>query len=108
VVSNCNGPAYYIRNEGANKHHWIGLDLRGTKSNREGIGAKVVLTSESGKTQYNLASTTASYLSANDRRVFFGLGQETGIKQVRIQWPSGIEQVIANPKPDQILKVEEK
>jgi hypothetical protein len=108
VVSNCNGPAYYIRNEGANKYHWIGVDLRGTKSNREGIGAKVMLTSESGKTQYNLASTTASYLSANDRRVFFGIGQETGIKQVRIQWPSGIEQVIANPKPDQILKVEEK
>jgi enediyne biosynthesis protein E4 len=108
VVSNCNGPAYFIRNEGANKNHWIGLELRGTKSNREGIGAKVMLTSETGKTQYNLASTTASYLSANDRRVFFGMGQETGIKQIRIQWPSGIEQVIANPKPDQFLKVEEK
>ena len=108
VVSNCNGPAYYIRNEGGNKNHWIGLDLRGIKSNRDGIGARITLTSESGKVQHNHVSTTASYLSANDRRVFFGLGEETKIKQIRIQWPSGIEQVISDPKPDQVVKAEER
>ena len=107
VVSNCNGDAYLARNEGGNRNHWIALDLRGTKSNRDGIGAKVMLTSQSGKTQFNMVSTTASYLSANDRRVFFGIGKEEAIKQVRIQWPSGIEQVLTAPKPDQFLKVEE-
>ena len=108
VVSNCNGPAYYIRNDGGNKNHWIGLDLRGIKSNRDGIGARITLTSESGKVQHNHVSTTASYLSANDRRVFFGLGEETKIKQIRIQWPSGIEQVISDLKPDQVVKAEER
>jgi tetratricopeptide (TPR) repeat protein len=107
VVSNCNGEAYLARNEGGNNNHWIVLDLRGTKSNRDGIGAKVVLTSRSGNMQYNMASTTASYLSANDRRIFFGIGREESIKQIRIQWPSGIEQVISEPKPDQFLKVQE-
>src|SRR5262249_18131746 len=108
VVSNCDGPAYFARNDGGNRNHWIGLELRGIKSNRDGIGSRVILTTESGKTQYNQATTTASYLSANDRRVFFGLGDETKVKQVRILWPSGIEQVLMNPTSDQIIKVEEK
>jgi hypothetical protein len=108
VVATCNGPAYFLRNDGGNRNHWIGLDLRGTKSNRDGIGAKITLSAQSGKTQYGMATTTYSYLSSSDRRVFFGLGQEREIKQISIQWPSGILQVIRNPRPDQILKVEEK
>jgi hypothetical protein len=55
-----------------------------------------------------MCTTAGSYLSASDRRVFFGLGREKGIKQVRIRWPSGIDQVIENPAMDRILKVEEK
>jgi hypothetical protein len=108
VVSNCDGPAYFARNDGGNRNHWIGLELRGIKSNRDGIGSRVILTTESGKTQYNQITTTASYLSANDRRVFFGLGDETKVKQVRILWPSGIEQVVTNLASDQLIKVEEK
>lgn len=108
VVSNCNGPAYLLRNEGGNRNHWVGLELRGTKSNRDGLGSKVVLISQSGKVQYNQGTTSGSYLSANDRRVFFGLGKEEAIREIRIDWPSGISQVIANPRPDQILKIEEK
>jgi len=108
VVSNCDGPAYFVRNEGGNRNHWIGLELRGVKSNRDGIGARVILTTGSGKVQYNHATSTASYLSANDKRVFFGLGEETKAKQIQILWPSGIEQILTDVKPDQILKVEEK
>jgi enediyne biosynthesis protein E4 len=108
VVSNCDGPAYVLRNEGGNKNHWIGLELHGVKSNRDGIGSRIILTTGNGKVQYNQATTTASYLSANDRRVFFGLGEETKVKQIRILWASGIEQVLTDPKSDQILKVEEK
>jgi hypothetical protein len=107
VVSNCDGPAYVVRNDGGSKNHWIGLELRGVKSNRDGIGSQVVLTTESGKVQYNQATTTGSYLSANDRRVFFGLGNETKVKQIRILWPSGMEQVLKDPKPNEMLKVEE-
>jgi len=107
VVSNCNGPAYVLRNDGGNRNHWIGLELQGKKSNRDGIGARVKLVSESGKAQYNLATTTASYLSAIDRRVFFGLGSESKVKEFEILWPSGVKQVVSNPGIDQFLKITE-
>jgi len=107
VVSNCNGPAYVIRNEGGNHNHWIGLELQGRKSNRDGIGARVKLVLASGKAQYNLATTTASYLSAIDRRVFFGLGAETKIKELEILWPSGVKQLVSNPAIDQYVKIVE-
>ena len=84
-----------------------GVELRGTRSNRQGIGAEIVLVSESGKRQYNVCTTAGSYFSASDRRVFFGLGQEKGVKEIRIRWPGGGEQVVPNPAPDQVLKVTE-
>jgi hypothetical protein len=108
VVSNCNGPSYFVKNVGGNRNHWIGLELRGFKSNRDGIGTRIILTTGSGKIQYNHVTTAASYLSANDKRVFFGLGEQTKIKQIRFLWPSGIEQLLIDPKCDEILKVEEK
>jgi len=108
VVSNLTSPAYILRNDGGNKNTWIGLELRGTKSNRDGIGAKVKLVSESGRSQYYQVTTESSYQSANDRRVFMGIGREKKIKEIRINWPSGIEQVLTNPTPRQILRVEEK
>jgi len=107
VVSNCNGPAYVIRNEGGNHNHWIGLELQGKRSNRDGIGARVKLVSASGKAQYNLPTTTASYLSAIDRRVFFGLGTEAKIKELEILWPSGVKQLVSNPAIDQFTKIVE-
>ena len=105
VVSNCNGPAYVIRNEGGSRNHWIGMELQGKKSNRDGIGARVKLVSGSGKVQYNLATTTASYLSAIDRRVLFGLGTEAKIKELEILWPSGVKQLVSNPSIDQYVKI---
>lgn len=108
IVSNCNGPARFIRNEGGNRNHWIGIKLRGTRSNRDGIGAKITVTRLDGKKQYNHVTTTAGYLSAHDARVLFGLDKEASIKQIRIEWPGGIVQEIINPKVDQFLQVEEK
>jgi hypothetical protein len=107
VVSNCDGPSYFIRNEGGNRKNWIAVELRGVKSNRMGIGARVKLTSESGKVQYNMVSTTASYLSANDHRVFFGLGAEKKIKEIEVAWPGGHKQKVAEPRINELLKLEE-
>ena len=84
-----------------------GRTARGVKSNRMGIGARVKLTSESGKVQYNMVSTTASYLSANDHRVFFGLGAEKKIKEIEITWPGGHKQKVVEPKINELLKIEE-
>ncbi|MBV8867433.1 MAG: CRTAC1 family protein [Acidobacteriaceae bacterium] len=108
VVVTCGGPLYILRNEGGDANGWIGLDLRGTRSNRDGIGAKVKLTSASGKVQYGMTTTTASYQSAQDRRLYFGVGQEKSIREIEIAWPSGTKQLIENPPLRKILPVTEK
>jgi tetratricopeptide (TPR) repeat protein len=107
VVSNCDGQAYCLRNEGGSKNHWVGLELHGTRSNWQGIGAEIKLTTASGKVQYNAVSTAGSYLSANDPRVVFGLGKEESVREIVVHWPSGAEQLISTPKVDQYLKVVE-
>ncbi len=107
VVTDYHGPAHFLRNEGGNRNHWIALDLRGTTSNRDAIGARVRLTSGAGRVQYAMVSTAGSYLSASDRRLYFGLGQEQAVREIHIQWPSGIEQTVANPSPGRILKITE-
>jgi hypothetical protein len=108
VVATCGGPAYILRNDGGNENNWIALDLRGTKSNRDGIGARVKLTADSGRVQYGMATTTASYQSAQDRRVFFGLGGEKGIREIEISWPSGVKQVLPRPEIRKLLTIVEK
>ncbi|HZS55229.1 MAG TPA: CRTAC1 family protein [Bryobacteraceae bacterium] len=107
IVVTCGGPAYVLRNDGGNQNGWIGLDLRGTKSNRDGIGAKVKLIAESGRVQYGMVTTTASYQSAQDRRLFFGLAQEKVVRSVEIEWPSGAKQTIENPPMRKILTITE-
>jgi tetratricopeptide (TPR) repeat protein len=107
VVSDYNGPVHLLRNEGGNRNHWIALDLRGTKSNRDAIGAKVMLATDDGKVQYAAVSTAGSYLSANDRRVFFGLGSQTSIRTLHVRWPSGIEQTVERPAVNQFLRIVE-
>ncbi|HLH03065.1 MAG TPA: CRTAC1 family protein [Bryobacteraceae bacterium] len=107
VVVTCGGTLYVLRNDGGNANNWIALDLRGTRSNRDGIGAVVKLTSASGRVQYATATTTASYQSAQDRRIYFGIGQERSIKEIQIQWPSGTKQNLENPPIRRILQVTE-
>jgi tetratricopeptide (TPR) repeat protein len=105
VASDYAAPAHLLRNEGGNRYHWIEMLLQGTRSNRDAIGARVKLTSGNGKVQYRTVSTAGSYASANDRRVAFGLGAETNIREINICWPSGTVQHLESPAPDQILRV---
>ena len=107
VVATCGGPAHVLRNDGGNANNWIGFDLRGTRSNRDGIGATVKLTSAAGHVQYGLASTAGSYQSAQDRRVYFGIGDEKWVQKAEIAWPSGIRQTVNNPRIKSILTVSE-
>ncbi|HTS05824.1 MAG TPA: CRTAC1 family protein [Candidatus Eisenbacteria bacterium] len=106
VVSVLNGPAELWMNRSPDHNHWLILKLAGVKSNRDGIGTKVSVTTSAG-TQYNQASTTVSYNSSSDKRVHFGLGQTTNIDSIELIWPSGIKQVLKNIKPDQILTITE-
>jgi len=108
VVVNClNCPAVVLRNEGGNGNHWLTVDLAGTRSNRDGIGARLRLVTESGREQFAFASPAGSYQSANDPRVHFGLGADDSVKLLEITWPSGVVQRIENIPADRILKVKE-
>ena len=86
VISTNGGPARLFRNDGGNRNHWLRLDLRGTKSNRSGIGAKVTVET-AGKTQRRQLFPAKGYLSSVELPLTFGLGvSETA--DVRIVWPS--------------------
>lgn len=107
VVATLGGPAHILRNDGGNGNNWIGLNLRGTRSNRDAIGAKLKLTSEMGRVQYRMVTTTASYQSAVSKRVYFGIGREKSIRRIEILWPSGTRQTIRNPPIRKILPITE-
>jgi hypothetical protein len=106
VVATNNGAAHILRNDTPDSHHWLTLNLVGHKSNRDGIGALVKITTAKG-TQYWTVSTAGSYLSSNDKRAHFGLGDDAKALTVEIEWPSGIHQTLHDVAGDQILKVDE-
>lgn len=108
VIASCDRPAVYLLNEGGNRNAWIGLRLKGKKSNRDGIGSKVTVTGSNGEVQHFMVTTSASYQSAQDRRLYAGLGNDTGVEQVRITWPSGITQKLAKPRLRTLITVEER
>jgi enediyne biosynthesis protein E4 len=107
VAVNClDGSAMILHNLG-NQNHWLMIDTEGTASNRDGIGAEIHLIGESGAHQYATVGTAGSYLSASDKRVHLGLGQDKLIRSIEIKWPSGIVQKFEHVKVDQILRVRE-
>jgi enediyne biosynthesis protein E4 len=89
------------------KNHWIMFDLRGRKSNRDGIGARIKVVTGSGRSLYNHVTTSVGFMSSSDRRAHFGLGADTKLDFVEIRWPSGILQRIERPAVDQIMRIEE-
>ena len=84
-----------------------GVFGNGSTSNRDGIGARIRLVGESGLEQFAMVSSASSYLSANDKRVHFGLGQDRRARLLEIHWLSGIVQKLEGVAADQILKVTE-
>jgi enediyne biosynthesis protein E4 len=95
-----------LRNNRGNENNWILLQLTGTTSNRDGIGARVKLTA-GGKTQTLQKISTTGYLSQNDPRMHFGIGSSTTIEKIEIKWPSGKIQEIQDTPANQILKITE-
>jgi hypothetical protein len=108
VVSAIGEPAAVLYNvTAAPAGGWIGLELEGTKSNRDGIGASIRLTGESGRVQYNHVTTAVGYASSSDRRVHFGLGTDRAAREIEIRWPSGTRQTLRSVPGGQLLKVKE-
>jgi len=108
IAINCNnGPALLLRNQGGNGNHWLLVKLVGSRSNRDGIGARLRLVSQSGHEQFAFASAGGSYLSASDPRMHFGLGAERSARLLEIWWPSGTVQRLEKVDADQVLTVRE-
>jgi hypothetical protein len=106
VVSTNGGQAYVLHNETATTNHWITLHLTGHKSNRDGIGAVVKLTTTQGS-QWVTVTTSSGYLSASDPRVHFGLGESAVADSIEIKWPSGIVQTLKSVQGDRQVQVDE-
>jgi hypothetical protein len=100
VVTTLGGHPQVFLNDGG-KLHWLVITLRGTRSNRDGFGARVQV---NGQTRF--ATSAGSYLSASDKRLHFGLGATEKAK-VEVNWPSGIHQVLNDVHVDQFLEVRE-
>jgi hypothetical protein len=93
-------------NRSPNSGHWLEIALRGTKSNRDGIGTRIKVVSKSG-TQYNHMITSVCYASSSYGPVHFGLGPDTRADSIEIHWPSGRVQTLHDIAADKVLKVEE-
>jgi hypothetical protein len=106
VVNVLNGSPEIWMNRSRNHNHWIILKLVGVKSNRDGLGTKVKITTLSGL-QYNHATATVGYNSSSDKRVHFGLGNSAVVESIELSWPSGTKQVLKNVKADQIVTITE-
>jgi enediyne biosynthesis protein E4 len=105
VVSNLDGAPGVLRND-ADTGRSLRVRLRGSRSNRDGIGAIVVMTNAQGRTQRVICTTASSYQSASDRRVHFGLGASTA-RRLEVHWPSGIVQSVTAVPPHGQVDVEE-
>ena len=106
VVSTNGGPAHVLLNRTVTTNHWITLRLTGHKSNRDGIGAVVKLTTPHGS-QWATVTTSGGYLSASDPRVHFGMGDSVVATNIEIRWPSGVIQTLSNVKGDRQIEVDE-
>ena len=95
-----------LRNNGT-KNHWLGIRLVGSKSNRDGIGARVVVTDTHDRRQIFDVSTAGSYLSSNDSRIIAGLGTAT-VKNIEVHWPSGLNQRLTPAEIDSYLTIYER
>ena len=106
LLLNVGEPPSLLLNHGVAGNHRVLFKLVGTKSNRAAIGARVTV--RAGKlVQFNEVRGGASYLSQNDLRLHFGLGKESNLDSVEVQWPSGLVEKLQNVAPDNIYTLVE-
>jgi hypothetical protein len=101
-----NGRAVLLRNESRDPNHWLAIRLRGIKSNREGLGTRVILRA-GGRTQTAWVRSGSSYCSDSEHVARFGLGRATRADSIELHWPSGTVQTLREVKADQLLHVSE-
>jgi hypothetical protein len=107
LVTSNNGPARLLRNDGGNRNRYLRVRTVGTASNRDGIGARVTLTTASGSRPWGLVKTGSSFCSQSELPLTFGLGSATKVPRVEVAWPSGRVDVLTDVAAGQTITVEE-
>jgi hypothetical protein len=106
LITTNDGPAYLYRNDLSNGNHWIRIRTVGSKSNHDGIGSVVRIESRSGK-QWNMVRSGSSYCSQSDLPLTFGLGPDTLVSSLEIEWPSGAKQRFTDLPANQFFTIDE-
>jgi hypothetical protein len=101
------GPPVLLRNDGGNQNNWIGLQLAGTKSNRDAVGAQVTVIAGDLKVVRQLVGG-GSYTAAHDPRLIVGLGKRNKVDSIEIRWPSGSIDKITNVELNRYMKIKER
>jgi hypothetical protein len=106
VLATLAGPAYLFRNDGGNQHNWLRVRVTGSRSNRSGVGTTVRVTSASG-VQTQVVRSGSSYASQSELTLTFGLGRDTSVSAVAVQWPSGKAQTFTALAANRLVVVDE-
>jgi hypothetical protein len=106
LVMNMNEPPTLLRNDYAGPNGWLELKLEGTRSNRAGIGATIVVEA-GGRRQARAVVSQASYYSHDDLRAHFGLGASVRAERVEVRWPSGTVDVRKDVEGRRVVSVRE-
>jgi hypothetical protein len=96
-----------LRNTADANNHWLTVQLQGTRSNRAGLGARVAVLRAGKPPLWRRAHSDGSYLSANDPRVHFGMGAETGVQAVGVVWPNGARELWRDIASDGFITLKE-
>jgi hypothetical protein len=109
LITANNGPARLLRNDNANQNDMLRVKTVGTRSNRDGIGAKVTVKTNTGTRLFAMVKTGSSYLSQSELPLTFGLGKPGDGKTVSLEivWPSGEKDTLRDVKPNQVITVKE-
>jgi len=109
VITANNGPARFLRNDNGNQNDMLRVKTVGTRSNRDGIGAKVTVKINTGARLFAMVKTGSSYLSQSELPLTFGLGkpEDGNTVSIEILWPSGQKDKISDIKPNQFITVKE-
>lgn len=107
LTTSNNGPARLLRNDGGNDNGLLRVVTIGSASNRNGIGAKVRLTLDNGKTLWSMVKTGSSYLSQSELPLTFGLGSAATVKSVEVTWPGGRVEKLAGGAANRVITVQE-
>ena len=95
-----------LRNDGGNRRNWLQFRLAGRRGNRSAIGTRIKVVTGS-KTRTGRVRSGGGFLSQNDLRLHFGLGEAAAAERVEIRWPGGGSQVLMNVQANQIVRIEE-